>query len=145
MKNEIRSLDINQSEVRSDPKTKKISGYAMVFNSLSKLISGQFYEKILPEAMNGVIAISDVLALLDHQRSRGILGRSRFGKGTLSLTTDPKGLHYKFTPPKTELGEEAKEYLRRGDIRGSSFDFSLAEGGGQMGKGHQWKVHQDHN
>ena len=124
---------MEQAEIRADPGTGKISGYAMVFNSLSNLLYGGFYERILPEAMDGIIAISDVLALLDHQRSRGVLGRSRLGKGTLSLTTDIKGLKYEFISPKTALGEETKEYLRRGDIQGSSFDFRLAD------KGDRWE------
>jgi len=133
-KSEIRCLDIAQAELRADPNTGKISGYAIVFNSLSNLLFGRFYERILPEAMEGVITASDVLALLDHQRSRGVLGRSMYGKGTLSLTTDIKGVRYEFDPPKTALGEETKEYLRRGDIQGSSFDFRLADKGDKWGK-----------
>jgi HK97 family phage prohead protease len=101
-----------------------ISGYAMVFNSRSTLLFGKFYEKIAPEAAEGLIERSDVLALLDHQRSRGVLGRSTYGKGSLSLTVDNIGLRYEFAPPNTTLGDEVKEYLRRGDIRGSSFKFT---------------------
>lgn len=134
MEKEFRSLAIDQSEIRADPGTGVISGYAMVFNSLSELIRGRFYEKILPEAMNGVVEKSDVLALLDHQRTRGVLARSRFGKGTLTLTVDDKGLRYEFTPPKTALGEEVQEYLKRGDIQGSSFHFVLADKGEIWGK-----------
>lgn len=129
MEKEIRSLDFDVSTIRSNKETGVISGYAMVFNSLSKLIYGRFYEKILPEAMKGVVKKSDVLALLDHNRSRGVLARSRYGKGTLSLTTNSKGVLYEFTPPRTALGDETKEYLRRGDIQGSSFHFALADGG----------------
>lgn len=133
-KSEIRCLDIQQAELRADPDTGKISGYAMVFNSLSNLLFGRFYERILPEAMDGVVAASDILALLDHQRSRGVLGRSKYGKGSLSLTVDAKGVCYDFIPPKTALGEETKEYLRRGDIQGSSFDFRLADLGDKWEK-----------
>ncbi|MBA7537278.1 hypothetical protein ES705_29545 [subsurface metagenome] len=137
LKMEIRNLKIEQSEIRTDPKTGIISGYAMVFNSLSELIYGRFREKILPEAMKGVIKKSDVLALLDHQRIKGVLARSRFGKGTLTLTIDDKGLRYQFTPPKTALGKEAQEYLKRGDIQGSSFHFVLAD------KGDTWEKSTD--
>ncbi len=137
MKKEIRNLEIKQAEIRADSKTGIISGYAMVFNSLSELLFGRFYERILPEAMNGVVEISDVLALLNHQKERGILARSRFGKGTLSLKIDDKGLRYKFTPPDTALGKEAREYLKRGDIQGSSFHFVLAN------KGENWEKTSD--
>jgi len=134
MEKEFRNLPIKQSEVRADPKTGVISGYAMVFNSLSKLIWGRFREKILPEAMRGVIKKSDVFATLDHNSSRGVLARSMFGKGTLTLSTDDKGLHYKFIPPKTALADEVKEYLRRKEIQGSSFWFSLDEDGEEWEK-----------
>lgn len=134
MEKEFRNLAIDQAEVRADPETGVISGYAMVFNSLSKLLYGRFYEKILPEAMNGVVEKSDVLALLDHDRSRGVLARSMFNDGTLTLSIDDKGLRYEFTPPKTALAEEVKEYLRRKDIQGSSFWFSLDEDGDKWEK-----------
>ena len=134
MEKEIRNLAIDQAEVRADPKTGVISGYAMVFNSLSKLLYGRFYEKILPEAMDGVVEKSDVLALLDHNRSRGVLARSMFNDGTLTLSIDDKGLRYEFTPPKTALADEVKEYLRRKDIQGSSFWFSLDKDGDKWEK-----------
>ena len=129
MTNEKRFLSPEVSEIRADAKTGTISGYAMVFNSRSVLLFGQFYERILPEAVDGVIEKSDVLALLDHDRSRGILSRSVKGKGTLSLTVDDKGLRYEFTPPETALAKEVSEYLKRGEINSSSFEFRLADGG----------------
>lgn len=134
MKKEIRNLKIEQSEIRTDSKTGIISGYAMVFNSLSKLLYGRFREKILPKAMNGVVKRSDVLALLDHDSSRGVLARSMFGKGTLALTIDDKGLRYEFKPPKTALANEVKEYLRRKEIQGSSFWFNLDKNGEEWEK-----------
>jgi len=137
MEKEFRNLAIDQAEVRADPETGIISGYAMVFNSLSELLFSRFYERILPEAMNGVVEKSDVLALLDHQRNRGVLARSKFGKGTLTLMIDDKGLRYEFLPPNTALGEEVKEYLKRGDIQGSSFHFNLAD------KGEKWDKTSD--
>lgn len=118
---ELRSLTPDQSQIRMNEETGVISGYAMVFNTRSNLLFGKFYEQITPGAVDGLIERSDVLALLDHQRTRGILGRSEYGKGSMTLSVDGIGLRYEFTPPATPLGDEAKEYLRRGDIRGSSF------------------------
>lgn len=123
-KMEVRHLDPEHSQIRMDSESGTISGYAMVFNSRSKLLFGKFYEKIVPQAAEGLIERSDVLALLDHERSRGVLGRSTFGKGSMTLSLDSIGMRYEFTAPNTTLGEEAKEYLRRGDIRGSSFRFA---------------------
>lgn len=127
--NERRFMTSKMSEVRADGETGVISGYAIVFNSRSVLLYGQFYETILPASMNGVINRSDCMALLDHNRSRGILGRSKFGKGTLSLSVDKRGVFTEFTPPETSLAEEVKEYINRGEIDSMSFEFRLAEEG----------------
>jgi len=107
-----------------DSESGTITGYAMVFNSRSKLLFGKFYERIDPKAMNGVLERSDMLMLLDHDRKRGVLGRWEFKPGSLNATVDSIGVRYEFTPPNTALGAEVKEYLVRKDIRGSSFRFT---------------------
>jgi len=130
---EQRFLTPEITELRTDKKTGVISGYAIVFNSRSVLLYGQFYERIVPEAVDGVIEKSDCMALLDHNRSRGILGRSKFGEGTLKLTPDKKGVFAEFTPPDTALASEVGQYIERGEIDSMSFEFFLAE------KGDRWE------
>lgn len=125
MEKEIRSLDI---EFRNDENSREIDGYSIVWNSLSHNLGG-FYERILPEAIDNVIERSDVKLLLNHNEERGILGRSRNGKGSLKLTPDEKGLNFRTKAPKTALGDEALEYLRRGDATQCSFAFTVPEGG----------------
>ena len=88
---------------------------------------GGFREQILPTALEGVLERSDILALLNHDKNRGVLARSRYGKGSLYLEIDEKGLKYRFDAPKTVLGEEVLEYLRRGEITSSSFAFTIEE------------------
>lgn len=66
---------------------------------------------------------------MNHDNNRGILARSRRGKGSLSLTIDEKGLKYSFDAPKTALGNELLEMLRRNDITSSSFAFTVASDG----------------
>ena len=122
MEKEIRNI----GEIRANAESRNVDGYAIVFNSLSENLGG-FREKVVPEAVNGVIEQSDVMAVLNHDSSRGILARSRYGKGTLSLVADEKGLRYTFDAPHTALGDECLEYLRRGDINQSSFAFTVAE------------------
>ena len=61
-----------------------VEGYALVFNSESKDLGG-FTEVIEPSALNGVLERSDVFCLLDHNKDRGVLGRSRYGSGSLTL------------------------------------------------------------
>lgn len=124
MEKEIRSIDI---EFRKDGENRTIDGYAIVFNSLSHNLGG-FVERVLPEAVqDGVIEKSDVVALLNHDASRGILGRSRNGKGSLQLSADEHGLRFVVDAPKTALGDECLEYLRRGDATQCSFAFTVAE------------------
>lgn len=124
MEKELRYIE--NSEIRAAADSRKVDGYALLFNTLSRNLGG-FREKIDPEAIEGVIDASDVMAVLNHDNSRGILARSRFGKGSLALSADEKGLRYVFDAPRTALGDECLEYLRRGDITQSSFAFTVKE------------------
>jgi len=65
--------------------------------------------------------------VLNHQNERGILARSKNGSGSLILEVDETGLKYLFEAPNTALGDELLEYLKRGDITGSSFAFVVKE------------------
>lgn len=122
MEKEIRKF--SASEVRaSDNRT--VDGYALVFNSLSENLGG-FREQILPEAIANVIERSDIFALFNHDSDK-VLARSRYGKGSLSLIADDKGLRYSFDAPNTDLGNTLLEFLKRGDIDSSSFAFTVAE------------------
>ena len=121
MEKEFRSI-----ECRAVENSRTVEGYALVFNSLSKDLGG-FYERISPDSLGDVVMRSDIMALLNHNDSRGILARSRFGKGSLSLEIDEVGLKYRFEAPKTALGDELLEYLRRNDITSSSFAFTVSE------------------
>ena len=124
MEKELRYLE--NSEIRASQDSREVDGYAMLFNVTSRNLGG-FVERIDTEAVNGVIEQSDIMAVLNHDNSRGILARSRFGVGSLTLSVDEKGLRYTFSAPKTALGDECLEYLRRGDITQSSFAFAVAE------------------
>lgn len=113
------------SEIRSveGESSRHIVGYALLFNVRSVQL-GDFTEVIMPEALNDeILKRSDVLALLNHDISRGVLARSRNGEGSLTLTIDEKGLRYEFDAPNTALGDELVEGIKRGDIRNSSFSF----------------------
>lgn len=118
---EIRSFNI---ELRDEPESRHIEGYGSVFNERS-LDLGGFVEMIAPGAFDGVIERSDVKCYLDHNPEKGILARSRNGKGSLSLVIDEKGLRYEFDAPHTNLGDEVVEGLKRGDYSQSSFAFTV--------------------
>ena len=104
-----------------------IEGYAIVFNSLSNDLGG-FREIIEQGAITDeLIKNSDILCLMNHDIKRGVLARSYQGRGSLKLDIDEHGLHYSFEAPKTALGDEVLEGIRRGDISKCSFAFVCGE------------------
>jgi len=137
---EVRTTPAEFREYRSTGnQNRRVHGRAIVFNRESKLLYENkfFYELILPSAMNDIIPKCDVFCTLNHDASRGILARSYYGTGTLTLRVDSKGLAYEFDSPRTTLGDELLESLMRGDIRGSSFKFCVAD------DGQKWSVRSD--
>lgn len=136
MEKEIRSVPQSEAEVRlleNNPESRKVVGYGIVFNSLSKDLGG-FREIIRPSAMNGVIEKSDIFALLNHNQDKGVLARSTNGQGTLKLTVDNRGVRYEFEAPKYATGDELVEGLKRGDIRASSFAFTVNKDGQKISR-----------
>lgn len=121
---EIRSFSLEWRRSEDDPR--RVEGVAAVFNSESEDLG--FRELIADGAIDDeCIQRSDVFAYLNHDDSRGVLARSRKGKGSLRLWLDGEGLHYSFSAPKTALGDELLEYLERGDITASSFAFTVGD------------------
>ncbi len=109
-----------------DEESRHVEGYALLFNVDSQpMWGGDLIERIAPTALDGVLERSDVLCLMNHDESRGVLARWRKGEGSLSLTVDEKGLRYAFDAPRTALGDELIEALKRGDIAESSFAFTV--------------------
>lgn len=110
-----------QYEVRFVGDDRSIEGYAIVCNSESEDMG--FREVIAPEALDGIIEKSDCLMLLEHDKKKGILARSKYGKGSLDLSVDEVGLKFRFTCPNTAVGDEAYEGVKRGDYQNCSFAF----------------------
>jgi HK97 family phage prohead protease len=110
----------------------KIVGYAAVFNSPSEPIpignrDKGFREIIRPGAFaESLRSTSPIFALLEHSQT-AVLGSTQ--SGTLRLYEDRRGLRYEIDPPNTEAGRDAVELIRRRDIQGSSFSFSVRSGG----------------
>ena len=116
-----------------DSDSRRVEGYALVFNSLSRDLGG-VVERIAPHALDGVLEDSDIKCLLNHDASRGVLARCRGANvpqaevgNSLELEVDDIGLRYAFDAPNTALGDELLESLRRGDINQSSFAFTVKE------------------
>ncbi len=118
----------SQVEVRQAGGASKIFGYAVPWDSLSvplPFVGGQGHERFMKGAFSRALARPDldVVALRDHD-SRRLLGRT---PKTLRIHEDNHGLAYEIDPPDTEEGRSIIELIRRGDIRGSSFTFTLDE------------------
>lgn len=117
MDKEIRSIE---TEIRLEPESRKIVGRAIVFNSITDI--GWFKEKIVPEAVDEILLAQDVRALFNHD-SNLILARTK--SNTLKLEKTEDGLDYSFDAPNTTAGNDLLESLKRGDVSGSSFGFSV--------------------
>ena len=107
----------------------KIHGYAAVFYDGTQATEYRYYdviERILPGAFNFALPKSDVRGLFNHD-SNNVLGRNK--SGTLALSIDGRGLAYVIDTPKTSLGESVAESIRRRDVTGSSFAFTVGKRG----------------
>lgn len=133
-KREIRNI---ASQVIADEENRTVEGYALLFGVSSDGLS--FEEVIERGALEGVIEKSDVFALMNHCQSRGILARSKQGNGSLTLSVDSKGLKYRFEAPKTVLGDELLENIRRGEINESSFCFDVEKDTWEKKSDGTWK------
>ena len=111
----------------STSESRHIEGYAIVFNSLSNDLGG--FREIIEQCAitDELIKNSDILCLMNHDIKKGVLARSYQGRGSLKLDIDEHGLHYSFEAPKTALGDEVLEGIRRGDISKCSFAFVCGE------------------
>lgn len=130
MDKEVRNLE---TEFRTNPETRTIEGYALKFESESKNLGG-FVEVISRGALDGVLKISDVVCVFNHNGESIPLARSKNGKGSLSLEIDDVGLMYSFEAPNTANGNELLEAIKRGDIDSSSFAFTVNKSDTEISK-----------
>lgn len=119
MKIERRAFPLTEIRMVDEDTTPKITGYAAVFNELSKDLGG-FREKIAPGAFSKTLQTADVRALWNHDPNF-VLGRNK--SGTLSLREDERGLRIEITPPDTQWAKDLITSMKRGDIDQMSFGF----------------------
>lgn len=111
-----------------------IKGISPPFNSKSEDL-GNFREVFAPTAFDKIVGRHrndprggmDVVALFDHEGQP--IGRTT--NDTLKLAISERGLAYSISPPDTTLGRDIVTLVRRGDLYGASFAFSVAPGGEQ--------------
>lgn len=118
-------FNLDNIQLRGDGDSRIISGRAVVFNSDSQNMG--FVERIMPAAITeDIIGGSDVFALYNHDDNQ-VLARSNRGQGTLALDVDGEGVNFMFEAPRTTLGNDILELVRRGDLTSCSFAFTIPE------------------
>lgn len=107
--------------------TPRLEGYAAVFDSPSEDLGG-FVEYVRPGAFRRSLQSNriDPLALVHHMPHL-VLGRR--SAGTLKLSEDTRGLHFLVDLPDTSTARDLAVSVERGDIRGASFAFTVADNG----------------
>ena len=139
MEQEVRTFDFSTEENRAlaprladDGNT--VEGYAIVFNQLSRQLYDRatrkrFTEVIEPRAVSmAFLDTQDIKLNYNHDNTQ-LLGRSRFGEGTLTYEIDEYGVRYRCELPDTTLGRDVRELIRRGDLFGCSFAFTYDPAG----------------
>lgn len=124
-KMEKRELMTSKIEIREDDDgNRTISGYAVKWEKKSHVLG--FYRKFREQFKKGAFADSlgkdDQRFLWSHDTSK-VLGRTK--NSTLRLTEDGVGLRFELDLPKTTLGNDTYESVKRGDVDGVSFGFRM--------------------
>ena len=139
MEKELRFV---RSDITIEFSERIVSGYAIRFMEESVDLGG-FIERIHPEAISiDQIRNSDIFALFNHDDGM-VLGRT--GAGTLKLDLREDGLYYEINVPNTVAGNELLEHIKRGEMYGTSFAFSLpSDGSGEVwSKGEDGNIYRD--
>lgn len=117
-----KNMEIRALQTLEKSEDNVVEGYALKFNKESRDLGG-FVETIAPDALDGV-DLTDVRCFLNHDSTK-LLGRT--SSGTLELTVDDIGLHFRCTLPNTSTGRDAMELVKRGDLNQCSFGFTVAK------------------
>ena len=139
MEKELRFI---RSNITIEFSERIVSGYAIRFMEESVDLGG-FIERIHPEAISiDQIRNSDIFAFFNHDNDL-VLGRT--GAGTLKLDLREDGLYYEINVPNTVAGNELLEHIKRGEMYGTSFAFSLpSDGTGEVwSKGEDGNIYRD--
>ena len=120
---ERRTMIVADAELRvAEGEQCKLTGYAAKYGKQTDL--GFFKEKIAAGAFDEALKSSDARALKNHDPNL-LLGRE--SSGTLRLKSNSVGLQFEVDMPDTTAGRDTVEEIRRGDLNGCSFAFTVAE------------------
>lgn len=120
---EVRHLDGLRADVSGG--APKLVGLVIPTCVLSEVIEGAFREVISPEAVRRTLESDIDLIMLHNHDSNRVLGR--VSAKTLRVAAGADGLHFELDPP--QHAHDLVESVRRGDVTGASFRFSVPPGG----------------
>ncbi|WP_017726761.1 HK97 family phage prohead protease [Halalkalibacterium ligniniphilum] len=124
-KTEKREILTTKIELREEDDGKRIiSGYAVKWEKKSQVLGyfRKFREQFKKGAFTDSLEKDDQRFLWSHDTSK-VLGRTK--NGTLRLNEDEIGLRFELEIPKTTLGNDTYESIKRGDVDGVSFGFRM--------------------
>ncbi|MDA1849119.1 HK97 family phage prohead protease [Bacillus cereus] len=124
-KTETREIVTQKIEIREDDNgNRTLIGYAVKWEKKS-LVMG-YYRKFREQFKNGAFTETlrndDQRFLWSHDTSK-VLGRTK--NNTLRLSEDAVGLRFELDLPNTTLGNDTYISIKRGDVDGVSFGFSM--------------------
>lgn len=133
--NETQTDNSTQQPKQAQNGSKKLSGYAIVWNTPSKDLGG-FKEIVSPDALKGV-DLSNVLMLNDHDYTQVL---ASVKAGTLKLTPDDKGLHFEAALPDTTTANDVFANVQAGNLDSCSFSFDVDDGSDKWDKDDQGNI-----
>lgn len=121
---EVERRTFRAEDVRTiaDPdQPERIAGHFIVFNQWAQ-ISSWFREMVKDFACDRSIREDEILSCYNHNPDF-VLGNNR--SGTLSITKDGVGIYAEAVPPDADWARGLLDTVKRGDVHGGSFWFSV--------------------
>lgn len=130
----VSALEVIKRSDAADAKSRRVGGMALRYNVVYDL--GWFSEEIRAGALDAA-NMADVVALFNHDPN---IPLARNSAGTLTLRNDSEGLHYEFDAPNSPNGDNLLESVTRGDVRASSWAFTVSDYEWEMRDGKDHRV-----
>ena len=124
---EIRLAEIRAAATADAAQDLILEGVAIVFDTPTIIndVIGSYTEVIKSGALDHA-DLSDVHLFYNHDANKVPLART---PKTMELKQSTVGLEFRATLPNTESAREVYEAVKRGDLSGCSFAFTVPEGG----------------
>lgn len=124
---EIRLAEIRAAATADAAQDLILEGVAIVFDTPTIIndVGGSYTEIIKRGALDHA-DLSDVHLFYNHDANKVPLART---PKTMELKQSTVGLEFRATLPNTESAREVYEAVKRGDLSGCSFAFTVPEGG----------------